>query len=43
MNDGFNLFERGVAGSGVFVLDPGETRSASFSLVLEESTSTSGV
>lgn len=23
-NDGFNLFERGIAGSGVFVLEPGE-------------------
>lgn len=24
-NDGFNLFERGIAGSGVFVLQPGES------------------
>lgn len=29
-NDGFNLYERGVRGSGVFVLEPGEERSASF-------------
>ena len=26
-NDGFNLYDRGIAGSGVFVLEPGETKS----------------
>ena len=26
-NDGFNLFERGVPGTGVFILEPGESRS----------------
>jgi aldose 1-epimerase len=31
-NDGFNLYERGVRGSGVFVLEPGEERSAEFVL-----------
>ena len=25
-NDGFNLFEQGIAGSGVFVLEPGEEK-----------------
>ena len=33
-NDGFNLYERGVRGSGVFVLEPGEERAASFALVV---------
>src|SRR5262249_52426168 len=33
-NDGFNLFERGIRGSGVFVLAPGEERSATFTLSL---------
>jgi aldose 1-epimerase len=31
-NDGFSLYERGVPGSGVFVLDPGEERTATFTL-----------
>ena len=34
-NDGFNLYERGIRGSGVFVLEPGEERSATFVLKLE--------
>jgi aldose 1-epimerase len=31
-NDGFSLYERGVPGSGVFVLEPGEERLATFTL-----------
>jgi aldose 1-epimerase len=31
-NDGFSLYEHGVHGSGVFVLEPGEERSATFTL-----------
>jgi aldose 1-epimerase len=31
-NDGFSLYERGVPGSGVFVLEPGEEREAGFTL-----------
>jgi aldose 1-epimerase len=31
-NDGFNLLERGVAGTGVFVLEPGEEKRAGFTL-----------
>jgi aldose 1-epimerase len=31
-NDGFSLYERGVPGSGVFVLEPGESRTATFTL-----------
>ena len=34
-NDGFNLYERGIRGSGVFVLEPGEERSATFVLNVE--------
>jgi len=34
VNDGFALFEAGVPGTGVFVLAPGEERTAAFSLVL---------
>lgn len=34
-NDGFNLFEDGVPGTGVFVLEPGESRTGAFSLTLE--------
>ena len=34
-NDGFNLFAKGIRNSGVFVLEPGEERSASFSLTVE--------
>jgi aldose 1-epimerase len=34
VNDGFALFEAGVPGTGVFVLAPGEERTATFSLVL---------
>jgi aldose 1-epimerase len=34
VNDGFALFEAGVPGTGVFVLGPGEERSATFSLTL---------
>ncbi len=35
-NDGFNLFEQGIAGSGVFVLEPGQERSGTFSLKVEQ-------
>ena len=31
-NDGFNLFEQGIAGSGVFVLEPGEQQSGTIRL-----------
>jgi aldose 1-epimerase len=31
-NDGFNLYDRGVRGSGVFVLEPGEEKAATFVL-----------
>ena len=31
-NDGFNLYDRRIRGSGVFVLEPGEERAASFVL-----------
>jgi aldose 1-epimerase len=31
-NDGFNLFERGIEGTGVFVLQPGEEKSGTFAL-----------
>jgi aldose 1-epimerase len=31
-NDGFNLLDKGVPGSGVFVLEPGQERSAAFTL-----------
>jgi len=31
-NDGFNLYEKKIRGSGVFVLEPGEERSATFTL-----------
>ncbi len=34
-NDGFNLYDRGIAGSGVFVLEPGEEHAASFALKVE--------
>jgi len=34
-NDGFNLYDRGIAGSGVFVLAPGEERAASFALTVQ--------
>jgi aldose 1-epimerase len=34
-NDGFNLYERGIQGTGVFVLEPGEERSATFVLSVE--------
>ncbi len=34
-NDGFNLYERGVAGSGVFVLEPGESKSGTISFQVE--------
>lgn len=34
-NDGFNLFDRGVAGNGVFVLQPGEARTGTISLRVE--------
>ena len=34
-NDGFNLYEHGTAGTGVFVLAPGESRSAGFSLSVQ--------
>jgi aldose 1-epimerase len=32
-NDGFNLMRDGVEGHGVFVVEPGATQSAEFSLV----------
>jgi aldose 1-epimerase len=31
-NDGFNLYDKGIRGSGVFVLEPGEAKSATFVL-----------
>lgn len=34
-NDGFNLFEHGTPSTGVFVLEPGESRAAAFSLTVE--------
>lgn len=34
-NDGFNLYDRGVAGNGVFVLQPGETRTGMVTLRVE--------
>jgi aldose 1-epimerase len=34
-NDGFNLFENGIEGSGVFALGPGEQRGGVFTLVQE--------
>ena len=34
-NDGFGLYEDGVPGTGVFVLEPGESRTGAFSLTLE--------
>lgn len=34
-NDGINLESRGIPGAGVFVLQPGETRSTSFTLVAQ--------
>jgi aldose 1-epimerase len=34
-NDGFNLFENGIEGSGVFALAPGEQRGGVFTLVQE--------
>jgi aldose 1-epimerase len=34
-NDGFNLYDKGIRNSGVFVLEPGEERSASFVLAIE--------
>jgi len=37
-NDGFNLMADGVPGHGVFVLEPGETRSGDIRLDLEELT-----
>jgi aldose 1-epimerase len=36
-NDGFNLYEQGARSSGVFVLEPGEERTASFTLAQRES------
>lgn len=33
-NDGFNLFDRGIAGNGVFTLAPGESASAAWSLTV---------
>jgi aldose 1-epimerase len=34
-NDGFNLYDRGIRGSGVFVLEPGEERAASIAFRVE--------
>jgi aldose 1-epimerase len=34
-NDGFNLYERGIEDSGVFVLNPGESRSGKVRLRVE--------
>jgi aldose 1-epimerase len=34
-NDGFNLDAAKAAGSGVFLVQPGETRSTSFTLVAQ--------
>jgi aldose 1-epimerase len=35
-NDGFNLYDRGVAGSGVLVLEPGEEKTVSFALEVRD-------
>jgi aldose 1-epimerase len=35
INDGFNLFEQGIADTGVFVLEAGESRSGSMHLTLD--------
>lgn len=35
-NDGFNLYDRGVAGNGVFVLEPGESKSGMIRFQVEE-------
>jgi aldose 1-epimerase len=34
-NDGFNLEAAGKPGTGVFLVQPGETRSSSFTLVAQ--------
>jgi aldose 1-epimerase len=34
-NDGFNLYDKGIRNSGVFVLEPGEERTASFVLSID--------
>ena len=34
-NDGFNLYDRGVAGNGVFVLEPGEAKTGTICFQLE--------
>ncbi len=36
-NDGFNLYDRGVAGNGVFVLEPGESNSGMIRFQVEGS------
>jgi aldose 1-epimerase len=34
-NDGFNLMEKGIPGHSVFVLEPGEERSATFTFQVQ--------
>ncbi|MBK9123778.1 MAG: hypothetical protein IPM16_11755 [Chloroflexi bacterium] len=34
VNDGFNLVDAGIEGSGVFILSPGEIRSGAFSMTV---------
>jgi len=36
-NDGFNLYDQGIAGTGVFVLEPGEGRAGNMRLRVEKS------
>jgi aldose 1-epimerase len=35
-NDGFNLYDRGIPGSGVFVLEPGEEKQGAYVFQIEE-------
>ncbi|MEP7288834.1 MAG: aldose epimerase [Chloroflexota bacterium] len=35
-NDGFNLYSKGIPGSGVFVLEPGQERQATFTLQVSQ-------
>lgn len=35
-NDGFNLFDQGISGTGVFILEPGESKSGAVQLRIEK-------
>jgi len=35
-NDGFNLYDKGIPGSGVFVLEPGEEKQGAYVFQIEE-------